>query len=290
MKRLLIFTVWALLIFSGISSSQDVDLIFSHEMHVTELGTSCTDCHAAAETSLLPTDNMLPDMETCYQCHDEDAACSMCHQDEDNAAPYPRIVNYVEKFPHAKHSDKKCSTCHEGVESSSNIMDSHLPGMTTCVNCHNDQEAVDYCYVCHDTDTDLKPVDHKLDWTKAHGIASQTQSEDCAMCHTENQCQDCHEGDNLDKTVHGFNFRYSHSISAKGNKEECMTCHEEQSFCVDCHRQEFVLPLNHSYVSWSNRIPGNGGQHARMAQLDLDSCTSCHNESLGEPICADCHQ
>jgi hypothetical protein len=159
--------------------------------------------------------------------------------------------------------------------------------MSSCVDCHNDMQQVDYCYQCHAQQEDLKPTDHQLTWTHAHGIASQTQEAACQMCHHENQCLDCHEGDNLDRQVHPLNYKFNHALSAKGNKDNCYTCHENYSFCIDCHRQELVMPRTHASAGWSNL--NTGGRHARAAKLDLDSCLSCHSGTGDEPICAQCH-
>jgi len=275
-------------LFSINAWAQESDLIFSHKLHAVEVEAACSDCHQMADTSRTAFQNLLPDMETCYNCHDQDAACTMCHKDPDNAEPYPRITNYIAKFPHLNHVSQnlECSTCHSGIESSETVFDKHLPAMNTCISCHNEIEQVDYCYTCHGAHKDLQPSNHRLDWTKIHGMASQTD-DDCKMCHSDNQCLDCHQKDNLDRKVHRLNFRNNHGILARGNKENCYTCHEELSFCVDCHRQEMVMPRTHASAGWSNT--STGGRHARAAQQDLDSCISCHNENISEPICMQCH-
>jgi len=282
--------ILAFLLISATTYGQKVELKFSHQKHMQDVGASCTDCHAAADTSALPAQNLLPDMETCYNCHDSDTECTVCHKDPDNAVVYPRITSYIASFPHVKHVQKeiKCSTCHAGVENSTNIFDKHLPGMATCTDCHNDLEQVDYCQTCHAAGEDLRPADHKSDWNKGHGFASQTDDDKCKTCHTDNQCLDCHQKDDLDHKVHPLNFRNNHALFAKGNLDNCYTCHEELSFCVDCHRQELVIPRNHARAGWSN--PETGGSHARVAKYDLDSCISCHNDPGNEPICIQCHQ
>ena len=158
--------------------------------------------------------------------------------------------------------------------------------MVNCQTCHSDLEKAGYCIDCHAASEDLRPGDHKMDWSKSHGMSSQLV-QDCKTCHSENSCLGCHQGDNLDRRVHPLNFMNNHSLSAKGNKDNCYTCHEELSFCSDCHRQELVLPRNHNTAGWSNL--SNGGRHARAAKLDLDTCQSCHSDTNGEPICAQCH-
>ncbi len=288
-RKLVFMSLW--LACYGFTYAQKVELIFSHKYHAEEVGASCTDCHAAADTSTSSAHNMLPDMETCYKCHDESQTeCKVCHQDPDNAIPYPRITAYIAKFPHAKHVHQKleCTSCHANISQSVNIIGQHLPGMNNCVSCHTITEATDYCYTCHAQGEKLLPMDHELNWAKIHGVASHTAAENCAMCHTDNQCLACHQQDNLDRQAHPFNFRFNHTLAAKGNKDNCFTCHEEQAFCSDCHRQELVLPKSHARAGWSNK--SSGGSHARAAKLDLDSCLSCHNDARSEPICMECHR
>ncbi len=281
--------ILALFLLVSVSLGQNVELIFSHQFHAVDVEAECSACHVAADTSTMAMHNLLPDMETCYTCHDEDTDCTVCHKDPDNAVPYPRIEQYIAKFPHATHVENEvaCETCHAGVAASSNILDSHLPDMGACMNCHTELEQPDYCITCHAESEDLMPADHKLDWTKSHGFAAQADQE-CSICHTEDQCLDCHQGDNLDHKVHPLNFVNNHAIFAKGNKDNCLTCHEELLSCVDCHQQELVMPANHSSAGWSNFT--TGGRHAREALQDLDSCVSCHNDAVGDPVCLTCHQ
>ncbi len=291
MKKI-VFVILGLFIVLSISyilMAQDVELIFSHKYHAKEVEAACEDCHAASE-SALPTDNLLPDMESCYNCHDEDAECSLCHKDPDNAVVYPRIRDYIAKFPHSKHTTQglTCEKCHAGVAESDNIMEKHLPNMANCTECHDQLAQENYCFVCHDKGEDLKPGDHNLGWKKEHGLASTAADNSCKSCHLDNMCLDCHRGDNLDREVHPLNFVNNHGLQAKGNKDNCYTCHEELSFCVDCHRQRMVMPRNHSTANWSNTSTGGG--HARAAKLDMDSCISCHSDAAGDPVCVQCHQ
>ena len=269
--------------------AQELELIFSHKYHAEEIEAACSDCHPAEE-SALATDNLLPDMDKCYTCHDEEEECTVCHKDPDNAIPYPRITGYIAKFPHNKHAVKKltCEKCHENVAASENIRDKHLPAMNSCVQCHAEMTKQDYCLICHNKGENLKPTDHNLMWQTDHGIAAYTEKDACSSCHHENMCSDCHQKNNLDHKVHPLNFENNHGMYAKGNKDNCYTCHEELSFCVDCHQQKMVLPRNHATANWSNRTTGGG--HARAAKLDLDSCLSCHSDAKGNPVCIQCHQ
>lgn len=292
MKHFLLILTLAVATLSilGMVTASDVELIFSHKFHAEQVGAECSSCHSA-ETSTAAGDNLLPSMETCYVCHDQNnTECSLCHKDPDNAVAYPRIATYIAKFPHDRHAEHGagCSTCHVGVETSVNIFDQHLPDMAVCQTCHKDMAAVDYCSTCHGKGEQLAPADHRLDWRQAHGSAAQLEKEKCERCHIEKQCLDCHQQDNLDRPVHPLNFIHSHALEAKTKRDNCYTCHEEQESCLNCHREQLVMPRNHNTAGWSNAV--NGGRHAKQAELDLDNCLACHNDHNGEPVCAECHQ
>ena len=266
------------------------DLIFSHKFHTQEVGAECSSCHDAANSGDA-SDNLLPSMATCYTCHDESSTdCGYCHGNPENASEVPRITAYIAHFPHDRHAAKdiSCTTCHAGVENSDDVSAVHLPDMASCQSCHGNIEQPDYCYVCHGRKEQLVPNDHRLDWRRTHGVLSHTQGQQCKMCHTEQQCLQCHQQDNLDHKVHPLNFINSHGLAAKIKRDNCTTCHEDNQSCQSCHREQLVLPRNHNTAGWSNR--STGGRHARIAKMDLDNCLTCHNERFGEPICADCHQ
>ncbi len=269
---------------------RNIDLIFSHKQHVRDVGADCIDCHINADSSASPRDNLLPAMKDCYFCHDENAACTMCHEDPETSTPYPRIVSYIGKFDHSQHlqADMSCLDCHKGTGNSSNIYDSHLPAMTYCVTCHGELEKPDYCMECHNSNDDLLPRDHRTGWRAGHGPAGYLASHECAICHTDRYCLECHDGDNLDRTVHPLNYKFNHAIAARGKQENCYTCHQDLMFCNECHRAELVMPRTHSSAGWSNRQ--NGGLHARAARMDMDNCAACHSDAGGNPVCIECHQ
>jgi hypothetical protein len=272
--------------------AQKVELIFSHKFH-QEQEIGCADCHQKASTSKLPTDNLLPDMEACFKCHDSEGECTLCHQDPDNAVDYPRITNYVAFFAHESHlkKDANCRACHVGIENDAvvNVQVQHLPQMTNCTQCHDNLEQPGYCQACHAPTEELRPSDHRIaTWKLQHGVASEIALNNCTECHTPQACIACHQGDNLDHKVHRLNYQYQHGLQAKGNKTTCITCHEEASFCNDCHRTQMVMPRTHATANWTNAA--DGGRHARAAKLDLDACISCHSDTQADPVCIQCHQ
>ena len=253
------------------------------------VGAGCSDCHEAASTSAAADDDLLPAKESCFNCHDSEAECSLCHGDVDNALTLSRVKTYIAKFPHAKHISPKmnCETCHEGIARSESVQGEHLPKMPACSGCHQDQGKPDYCYDCHNRGENLTPADHRLDWSKTHGVHQQNAAHECKMCHTDNQCLSCHKRDNLDRKAHPLNFINNHGIMARGNKQQCQTCHEDEQYCITCHREQMVIPRTHNSAGWSN--PRTGGTHVRAARADLDGCLVCHSQEQSQPICVQCH-
>lgn len=270
-------------------------IIFSHLFHLSTVEAECLDCHHKAENSLNAADNLLPEMETCYSCHDEDETkCSLCHTNPDEAGTGLQQKTFGAKFPHQKHLNQgiTCLNCHTGIDLEKVTGRFHKPGIEKCQSCHGKADYAEnkqMCLTCHDTKTNFIPSTHSVNWQNDHGLSQQTGTENCSHCHQVSYCQNCHEGDNLANEVHPLNFKLTHGSMAKGNKENCLTCHEEQLFCMDCHQTEMVMPKNHSYANWSNRIPGNGGRHAKEAKYDFDSCMSCHNDAYTDNVCLTCH-
>ncbi len=139
----------------------------------------------------------------------------------------------------------------------------------------------------------LKPISHTPNFTHTHGdmarlnVREMNADMDCATCHKPKFCQDCHEGDNLDRLTHPLNYEFTHSLDAQGKERECAVCHTERQFCVNCHIDNQVLPKNHT-AGWVNRIPNDGGRHRVEALNDIEACMACHQQNADQ-ICQACH-
>jgi len=289
MKKQIIVSILLLVVAGGWAQAPKDTLIFSHRLHI-DGGADCATCHVKVDSSVQPSDNLLPDMETCYQCHDREAACTLCHTHPDEAGDYSRVTKYIAKFPHSRHISEKttCLGCHQGIATKEKTGKGHLPSMKACAKCHSDLDKPDYCYDCHAQGEKLQPADHQLDWRKDHGAAKLAGKDNCKLCHSDHQCLNCHQGDNLDRQVHPRNFRVTHGIKARVNKETCYSCHQDRQVCIDCHRAELVMPRTHAAAGWSNAK--TGGSHRRAAAMDLENCMTCHSDQAGDPICAQCHK
>ena len=257
------------------------ELIFSHKLHVVENGMECSACHGSAETSVLGSDNLMPDMESCGTCHDVESPdnCGTCHSDVDNPRNVPRVAKYFPQFSHQQHIAQglDCAECHSPVIQKEAIGEYILPAMESCQECHTEKR--------------VKPKTHGPNYRHAHGDDSRVfaktirADQTCRACHSLQYCQTCHEGDNLDRTTHPLNYAFTHALEAQGKDNQCATCHIDRSFCIECHQQYFVLPHNHT-AGWANRA--DGGRHVDAARSDLENCMSCHEQDAAL-VCQKCH-
>lgn len=277
-----------------ILTAQDKEtLLFSHQYHVIEEEMSCSDCHSVDE-SATGLDNLLPAKDICADCHNvnDESSCNQCHSNVEAATNAVRIDKYSPLFSHEKHVAAKleCVTCHGKVDDIGISQHLELPDMIDCMDCHQNTIVANDCQTCHNADERIKPLNHDLAFMKTHGnIASNfvpTMGKDCATCHKTDFCQDCHEGENIDRFAHPLNFEFTHALTAQGREKNCFTCHEDREFCSSCHSDLRIYPHDHQRAGWI--IGTDGGQHKIAAMIDLESCMSCH-EGNTEENCQQCH-
>jgi hypothetical protein len=123
----------------------------------------------------------------------------------------------------------------------------------------------------------------------------------CAQCHTQSFCLDCHQGGgiNADLTVanygkdyvprsHRSDFVQIHPMKALDNPQTCYRCHDTK-FCSACHDR---FPRG-SFRIKSHLPNGGSGQtfiwsntHASEAKRNLQSCQACHPDG---DVCLRCH-
>jgi len=282
MKIMVILGFFGLVLASSIDWNSD--LIFSHKFHAEEADADCEACHGKATESVNANDDLLPEMETCYDCHDEEMECTSCHKNGEEPVLLPRINNYVAHFSHKAHIDRKteCITCHEGITKKDVVTAGmHLPTMKNCMQCHKVPQSTEGCYLCHDKNETIVPANHMENWKRSHGAYAETRNEDCNTCHQQNYCIDCHQGDNLMNQSHPPDFILSHSGSYLARETSCFKCHQNINYCIECHTTiNYILPISHSNPNWAT-------QHAVEARIDYDRCTVCH--ASGDDVCLQCH-
>lgn len=274
---------------------------------------------------LLPTKE---DCASCHDVDDEEN-CNLCHYEdvyEPLVQPAFKII-FDHKF-HLSEQKVECETCHAGLNEVDYGFESAgvFPSMETCASCHSSQSiATNACEACHTETVNLFPEDHKIaDFRRAHKFNAEDADANCIMCHDQNFCEDCHVSTiAIDETnsakdfyvpyspynykdglkrqtiqlAHELNYRYTHGIDAVGKASECQTCHQTETFCVECHNSELgdfniegVMPKTHLIPNFTTiGVGSGGGEHAVLAQRDIESCQSCHDVEGADPNCITCH-
>jgi hypothetical protein len=259
---------------------------------------------------------------------DDDESCETCHYEDVYEPLVEKTASLFFSHSQHMGEEANCEACHQGlseVDYSSEIETAH-PAMSTCYQCHNDQSlATNTCESCHKTTNDLVPATHqRLGFMDNHKITALEADADCAMCHDNNFCESCHvstialdvtnsktdfytpysphrlvDNQNMQQItlVHELNYRYSHGIDAKGRDTECQTCHQVETFCAECHDSEggdFALggfvPFSHGQSNFVTiGVGSGGGEHAILANRDIESCANCHDVYGADPNCTLCH-
>ena len=107
---------------------------------------------------------------------------------------------------------------------------------------------------------------------------------ECAGCHSERFCADCHEGESR-RRYHPANFLQRHAPESYGRERDCAQCHNTEVFCRTCHEQGGLGSRGRLGLAYHTGQPLWLVQHGRAARQSLQSCTSCH----AQRDCTQCH-
>jgi hypothetical protein len=178
-----------------------------------------------------------------------------------SVAPVPAFAGaaskaYAEKQPHkdyAAMSIKECTQCHQGEGVAPN---------------------------------------HDANWGRAHRLVASKSEKNCADCHNQQFCLDCHTGGGIDADLktgnyranyvpksHCTDFRELHPISAIDNPQTCTRCHDSRS-CSECHakfRGQGLMVQSHRRA-WSD-LPVSGGGPVHST-FNTSQCPTCHPNGL----------
>ncbi|MFQ6104579.1 MAG: cytochrome c3 family protein [Candidatus Glassbacteria bacterium] len=262
------------------------DIIFSHNKHVGTRSIGCTFCHETVEKSISSADKNLPTMERCFVCHNGQTApvdCDLCHRSPEEPLALENPAREI-IFSHLNHlkRDLGCEKCHKAVSLAEEMTQNQFPDMWTCMECHDGIKAPSECALCHTESERVKRQFHAGGWEHRHKFQGTQEPERCRLCHvTDQTCEECHLGDNLQQRSHALNYTYEHSLDARGKERDCMACHDEVSFCTPCHQDFEVMPEDHSAAAWTQR------EHADAVRRDVEACLACHETD--EPTCIRCH-
>jgi hypothetical protein len=127
---------------------------------------------------------------------------------------------------------------------------------------------------------------HEAGFLLAHKVQAGAAALECAGCHTQRFCSDCHTGEaSGERRFHGANFAMSHAASAFAREAECAACHNAEAFCRSCHVQSGLASRGRLDVAYHTAQPQWLLQHGRAARQGLQNCTSCHVQR----DCLTCH-
>jgi len=157
-----------ILLVSGCLQTQEISQPFAypHQIHVTQEGISCIECHPGAETADHAT---IPQTGVCAECHEEaigesaEEARLVEWLASGEPIPWRRVTRVAEHvhFSHRRHvlaGQILCETCHGEVKDLMEPITRPFRnfqgeiGMERCIACHlasgNPRATVD-CVLCH---------------------------------------------------------------------------------------------------------------------------------------------
>lgn len=246
---------------------------------------ACEGCHAAAPTSALASDSLVPTEASCGPCHDDERdrahptteRCGTCHlgyeaeMPVDGGPPLPAAIVPSStmpaphlRFSHAAHVSRgqTCESCHAGIGTARQGTRLNLPTMRDCFRCHAPSGLA------------------------VPGFESPVAPLTCAGCHLTEPSgllrTHFEEGDLspprwLAGMAHDHEWLVRHRWVAADEGPLCAQCHRE-SECVACHDGRVRTLRVH---------PGDFlTTHPVMARRDETRCTSCHTITQ---FCAECH-
>ena len=134
-------------------------IAFSHQLHVEELGSDCTDCHQHVLVGARAT---IPNIEVCADCHEEaqtespEEARVVEHVQAGEPIPWVKVTTMPEHvyFSHRRHAataEIACETCHGNVGQMTQPVVRPAVEMTMdhCMDCHEEAGASNDCIWCH---------------------------------------------------------------------------------------------------------------------------------------------
>lgn len=288
---------------------------FPHVTHITgiECGEpggpeclSCGDCHESSDSKDI---QKLPQQSLCVSCHQKNERQALRVYEAKVSRPYGKIGFNHDKHLAMKSIGGQCVQCHTGVVKEGSAA---LPPMSQCFSCHQHEQQWQegQCMPCHEQ-RDLRQImpetflRHDRTFLRHHGSEATTQEKLCKSCHTQSDCQSCHDltqaltmerrRPNTIETnqVHRGDFLARHAIEARSRPDRCMSCHEPPD-CDSCHIQRGVsgnLAMGRSPHprGWMGANPSAPDFHGRAARRDILECAGCH-EAGPATNCITCHK
>lgn len=158
--------------------------------------------------------------------------------------------------------------------------------MEDCRDCHSGSGVAD---------------NHGAFFMNEHKLLARKASSNCADCHQQSYCLDCHKGGGLEADFrkslsrrgeympksHRSDFISLHAIKAADNPRDCYRCHES-NFCSDCHNRQIQRNRSRMSIKPHQPIYASPGvldqrwvsDHSADARRNLTSCQGCHPQKF----------
>jgi hypothetical protein len=288
---------------------------FPHKAHLVDLACGqpgqpeclkCNGCHTPRQPDRV---HKLPGVALCERCHQDDPHALTAVLNAKPERPFGAIA-----FDHDRHLDMpplagQCVPCHGGVVKED---ETRMPPMSQCFSCHEHEEQwrAGECAPCHGA-ADLGKtlpqtfLRHEGTFMRHHGALAIDRGQLCEACHTQTDCNDCHDlaqimsierrqPERIDRDfVHRGDFMVRHAIEAASQPSRCLRCHEPQT-CDACHLERGVSGNHVTGRSphppgWVSGATGGSSLHGRDARRDVLLCASCHEQGPATN-CIRCHR
>lgn len=145
------------------------------------------------------------------------------------------------------------------------------------------------CNSCHQSSGVTQ--NHGSMWIKDHRLYKEKLPNNCADCHQQSFCLDCHTGGGIDRDLHAStsgadympkshrtDFREIHPIKAADDPKSCYRCHDARRFCNECHSKVNVnelMPESHRKQFSDIKLSAIGPKHAIF---NVNDCQTCHKK------------
>ena len=203
----------------------------------------------------------------------QDEVCLHCHDVNRQSTSGFRIL--IDHPEHAKRNGS-CVSCHVRTAHPLPSRSKALSLMTQCYTCHGTTrypEASRECNVCHPPDYEPLPESHAAKtWARSHGKTSQSDPQQCPMCHKKSFCTDCHGV----QMPHPAGWDKGHAPTAERDRQICTRCHlDKPDLCSMCHHKGWE-PEKGPWIEQHPLMVAQRGTAFCMGCHEATFCTACH--------------
>jgi hypothetical protein len=146
------------------------------------------------------------------------------------------------------------------------------------------------CNECHKGEG--VALNHDADWLRGHRVPAGKGTSNCAECHDQAFCLDCHSGGGIDTDLSTRNYKRDytpkshrtdwieiHPLKSLDNPQTCTRCHD-QKYCSQCHskfRGQDLQFQSHRRQFRDIKLSDVGPNHAIF---NASQCQTCHPGGL----------